>query len=314
MGKVLAALAVVVAVVGLLSACGREPGSPVALKSKLESGVLAGNLLHGVTADGKLATIDLKKGRVTEIALKDRKLARFIDVADGKACVASEDRLHVIDLKNGRELKSVPLVGKKVFGLGFAGPRQAFVHTGKEIVLVNLDWGTERKIDLGGKGGFTASAVACDRVGQRLYAAGQGVGSLSVIDLKSGKVIEQIKVPQWRFGAVRVVGDRAFVVGLCLGYGVWTNSVGQIDLKTKKFTALKTPRMLQQCSAVCTSDGALFLTDGRHTCQYDSTGKMVGPLPEKEAGRLLAVWEGKALVSNDKALKMVPLSRNTAKR
>ena len=312
-GKAVAALAVLVSGVGLLVACGRVPGSPVALKSDLVSGVVVGDLLHGITAEGKLATIDLKKGRLKEIALPARKLGRFIDVANGKACVASADRLHVIDLGTGKELGEVPLTGP-VFGVGFAGGKRVFIRTGSAIVFVDLACYTDTsgKIELGDNKSPRPGEVVCYKAGTKLYTTTRD-SRLLVIDLEKGKVVEEIKLPHLSVGAIHVTQDKATVVGLRLGYGVWTNSVGQIDLKTKKFTPLKMPRELRQSSAVGAADGSLFLTDGTDNYQYDRAGKLVGPLAEKEAGRLIAVWQGKALLSKAKALKMLPLTRSTAR-
>jgi hypothetical protein len=94
----LAPLALLGALVGVMAAfSGDDPKpddkAPIKLPGQAARGVLSGDVFYTV-ADGKLEAVDLKKRDATmlsECYALYPKLKPFVDVADGKACIASDD-------------------------------------------------------------------------------------------------------------------------------------------------------------------------------------------------------------------------------
>ena len=140
----LAPLALLAAIAGVVAAfCGGDP-KPVAAAAIKLSGQATGGVISGdhfyTVADGQLVGADLKKGDATvfsECYRRYPKLRPFVDVADGKACVASEGEIHVIDLAGGQILHSAKYKGE-VHGLGFAGDDRVFVIGDKNVVVLNV--------------------------------------------------------------------------------------------------------------------------------------------------------------------------------
>jgi hypothetical protein len=331
--RVLSALALLAlcAVVG--SADNPAPAQPAAIKlpEDVTRGVVRGDHLVAVSA-GRLIDIDLKRQEVKEIAVDGAKLTPYLDVADGKACVAAADRLVTVDLANGKATRSMEFHGD-VRGLGFLDADHVFVINGSAVAVVDLAAEkTVRTIEVApadeaaqwrqrdSKGVWTAF----QRVGGRLYVADAFYyydSRLSVIDLNEGKVLDRIGgISFWSTG-LQVVGDKAFVPGVNLSYGInWPQFVC-IDLKTKKATALKhddikdriPSEKLDQLVLCGGCDDALFLSWGEVVLQCDCQGRVVGKTTVKDCGRLLGVWNGQALSAGKASLVLTPLAHTASK-
>src|SRR5262249_48195736 len=133
------------------------------------------------------------------------------------------------DIATGKCVASASFTGTaKRLGLIEGG--RGFIHTGPSVVILDIEKGTTlHTIDLGTKPATDRGQIgwfACQRVGNRLYVSNDSDRGLSVIDLEKGKLLDQISVPSWRIGSVHVNGDKATVIGLRYGYGVWTSSLG----------------------------------------------------------------------------------------
>ena len=178
-----------------------------------------------------------------------------------------------------------------------------------------------RPIEISVNGGLTAF----QRVGTRLYVvdASQAYDSrLSVIDLDGGKILDQIGLSFW-CGGVQVFGDKAFVRGVNLSYGINSPQFACIDLKTKKAASLKLGDLKERVPNDALDQQTLFAAPEDGVClgwgglilQYDAQGRQIGqtPLAKDDAGRLVAVWNGQALTAGKDALRLTPLVKGTAK-
>jgi hypothetical protein len=331
--KVLSTLALLVlcAVVG--SADNPAPAEPAAVKlpGDVTRGVVRGDHLYAVAA-GRLIDVDLKRQEVKDIAVEGAKLTPYLDVADGKACIAAADRLVTVDLATGKAARSMEF-SRDVRGLGFIDADRVFVIGGSAVAVVDLAAGKiVRTIEVAPadeapqwrKRESKRVLTAFQLVGERLYLADAFHyydSRLSVIDLDEGKVLDRIGgISFWSTG-LQVVGDKAFVPGVNLGYGVNSPEFVCIDLKTKKPTALKhgdikeriPDEKLDQLVLCGGGDDAVFLSWGAVILQCDSQGRVAGKTTVKDCGRLLGVWNGQALTAGKGSLVLTPLARSVSK-
>jgi hypothetical protein len=314
--------------------CGPYGGRPefvVKLPGKVERGVISGGSFYAVTSTGRLIAVDLLEQQVKDFGTLNLKLAPLVDVAGVKALVAGEGRLHVVDLAGGKVERSIDVPGAAI-GLGFLNNVRAFVRNPKGVAVVDLAEGkTLHTIDLCAKADVSlnpephqvaslieCSAGACVQArykapGQDLYVTTGLDNTVAVIDPASGKVRDRFQAPDWRVSSLQVGLDKAYVVGLRYGYGIWTNSFGCIDLKTKKFTSLKlTHSTLRPSTIVGGPNGSLFLTADGVALRYDANGQPAGKLALKNGERLVGVWRNQALVATDGSLRVQNLPRPEA--
>jgi len=301
------ALLVLTACAGVVAAWCGDPDllSVVKLPApvSMSSGAVVDHHLYTVTDTGKLLKVSLKDRKVTDLGTPAEKLLPHIDVAGEKVLVAAPGKAHVIDGRTGKSMRAVPFSGATVHGLGLIDNRRAFVHTGPTVVILDLEAGTTLKtIDLdpapAKEERRRSSPAACHRVGQRLYASSYSDKGLSIIDLENCKLLDQIKVPEWRIGSVSVVGDKATIIGLRYGYGVWTNSIAEIDLRTKKYTPKKlVVSAMRPCQIVRGPDNCILLNTDNQTFRYQADGTLTPAHAKQHAGHLLGVWNGSLLVA-----------------
>ncbi len=315
--KMIFSVAALGACAAVAAACGIEPPSVVKLPAGVERGTVAGNDFVAVTQKGKIIKVDLRRGRVTDLGAPGEKLSSFIDVADGKALVASPGKAYVIDLKTGKTVHWASFRGETVHGLGLIGKGRAFVHTGTTVAMLDFVWGASQgTIDLGAapkQPRRRSFSPLCQRVGQRLYVTNGSTNEMLAIDLDKGKVSEKIALPGERLGGIRVVGDKALLLDSRLGYGVLYNSLGELDLKTKKYSLRKfASRTGLTCSLTTAPDGTLFVVEPHQAHRCEASGKLTALLPAKEPGRLVGFWRGSALVASGTELKVVALPKAIA--
>lgn len=300
-----------------------DPPAPLTLPGTIARAVIQGNQLHAVTTDGQLFTVDLHKNTVRTLGSFDKKLTPVLDVAGDKACVAAQDRVFLVDLKEGKVLCS-KAVANPVQDAGFLGDQRVYIVTDAKLLIIDL---AEDKllhtIDLGKTPRDVCRAAVTSGAGgsRRLVvpmAAEKTV--LAVIDPEKGKVIDQIPLPGMPLsgihsaGDLQAVGDKVYVVCWRFSYGVWTESFGCVDLKERKFTLLKLPsNMMHGRHLTLGTDGKFFLTGPEGTHQYDAQGKLLGSIFAKEAGQLVGVWKHQALLVKGKELQRSALPRVTAR-
>jgi hypothetical protein len=247
----------------------------VKLPAEVRSGVVHHDHFYAVTQDGHLIAVDLKKQAVKDYGTLDTKLAPFVDVADGKACVASPGKIYLVDLGNGKVARTLD-APKDLQGASFIGAERICLSTHAAVLILDL------------------------KTGKASEVAGLGEKSKSLL---------------YEIGSARIVGERAFVVRLLCSYGVWiVDDFGWIDLKTRKYTALERPRQLLHASGLVSGPGGtLLLTAPEGTFQYDAEGKHLRTLTVKTGGRVVGLWRSQALVTDATSLHLVSPETVTAK-
>ena len=330
--KLLAPLALLGAVAGAVAAfCGGDV-TAIKLPGQATRGVLSGDHFYTV-ADGRLVGVDLKQGQATVFSECYRlypKLAPFVDAADGKACVSSDGKLHIIDLKSGQILHSADYKGE-VHGLGFAGGDRVFVLGRTDVVVMDVAAGETMKSipilrDEPNRPARPGALSACQKVGKLLYVADSDLDrGVKVVDLEEGTVQNCGNSGYDWYTGLQVVGDKAFVRTINLSYGINNPLFGCFDLKTKKYTDLKHPNAkfsdhveqsaFDAATLVAGPDGGVCMTWKGSVYQFDADSKQVGetPLDKDDDGRLVGVWEGQALTAGKDTLRLTPLAKATAK-
>ncbi len=335
--KLLASFTLLGALAGaIVSVRGGEDAKPddkaaIKLPGQASRGVLSGDHFYTV-ADGQLVYTDLKQRTATTMSECYRlypKLAPFVDVADGKACVASDGGLHIVDLKSGQILHSADYKGE-VHGLGFAGDNRVFILDHADVVILDVAGGeTVQTIPILKEGPNRAKGAAplsvYQKVGKLLYVADSHGMTLKVVDLDAGKVVDEMRFGYSWLSGLHVVGDKAFVRTINLSYGINNPQFGFFDLTTKKYTDLKHPdarfsdripdNLFDHVTLVAGPDGGACLEWKARVYQFDGDGKQVGetPLDKDDDGRLVGVWNGRALTAGKDALRLTPLAKATVK-
>jgi hypothetical protein len=299
-----------------------EPPAPLPLPGSIARAVLRGDQLHAVSTEGHLFTVDLRKNTVRTLHNFNIRMAPVLDLAGDRACVAANNHVYLVDLKDGRVLCSKDLASP-IHDAGFLGDRRVYVISGSKLSLVDLAGDKPAQvIDLGKTPrDVSRAAVTGEGEAKRLLvpmAAEKTV--LAVIDPEKGKVIDQVPMPGMALGGIysagdlQVAGDRAFIVCWRFSYGVWTQSFGCVDLKERKFTLLKLPSaIMHERRLALGTDGQLFLAGEEGTHQYDAQGKLVGPVFARGEGRLVGMWRRQALLVKGKELQRSALPRVTAR-
>jgi hypothetical protein len=292
--------------------------TPIKLPGQVASGVVRGEHFCAVTSNGSLIDVDLQRRQVRDLGNPGANLLPCLDVAAGKALVASSDHIYLVDLRTGKPDRSLDF-SATVSGLGFLGEDRVFVQTGCSVEVVDLAAGKVlHTIATGEKPKTTdREQVRHCRVGRRLYASNASDGSLAVIDLHEGKLIDRIPADanrSWEaIGNIQVVGDKAFVERMFLGYGIWQKNVALLDLTTKKYTRLRLPGnewVNRAGGVVAGPDGTVLLTGhDNQVWQSDVAGEMAGPVTLAKPGTLVGAWNGQALVAKAELLQLVPLPR-----
>jgi hypothetical protein len=265
-----------------------------------------------------LITVNLRKNTLRTIGKFDAPLAPVLDVLDDEACVASGNSVMLVDLTDGKIVRSKDL-GNPVTDAGFLGDERVYVVLQSKMSILDLAKDkTIAAIDLGKTPEDTCRvAVTGEGENKRLIVPLASVKSvLAVIDPENGKVLDQVAMPGMPIGgnfstggALQVVGDKVFV--LCSG--AWTVKFGCIDLKERTFTLLKLPPQRQPDRHLTLGPGGRqFLTGQDGTHEYDAQGKLLGQV-FKDEGEMVGVWKGQALLVKDKELLRMALPPVAAK-
>ncbi len=232
----------------------------------------------------------------------------MLDVLEGDACVVSGERVMLVDLTDGKVVRSKD-VGNPVSDAGLLGDDRVYVVSQSKMSILDLAQDkTIATIDLGKTPEDTCRvAVTGEGESRRLIAPLASVkSSLAVIDPENGKVLDQIAMKGMPIGgnfspggALQVVGDKVFVV--CSG--AWIVKFGCVDLKERTFTVLKLPPQKRfDWHLTLGPGGRLFLTGKDGSQEYDAQGKLLGPVFGKDDGEMVGVWKSQALLVKDKEL------------
>jgi hypothetical protein len=320
--KLLLAAAILAASAVAVHSCGSP--MPVKTPGTIDRAALHDNQLVAVTSTGHLVSFSLFSSKVKDLGTFDMKLAPCVDFAGGKACVASQNRLYQVDLATGKIVRAV-ICGQTIQSLGVLSPERAFVQNGGNVEIVDLAAGkTVQTVDLGKK----VRCTTYDPSAKRLYAltGEQKSGGLITLDLAKGKISDRMEIPELRMPVFRVGGHiypaagRIYVVCPHFSYGIWMGCFGAIDLKSRKYQALKPParltasfrddffsggqgRLVSGHGLLPGPKGELFLTSKEGVFTYQADNQLTGPSLGKGV-RLLGVWNRWALLSRGEWLEV----------
>jgi hypothetical protein len=339
--KLLLAAAVLAASAAAVHCCGGP--MPVKTPGKIDRAVVHDNQLVAVTSTGHLVSVTMFSSKAKDLGTFDMKLAPCVDFAGGKACVASQNRLYQVDIATGKIVRAV-ICDQTIQSLGCISSNRAFVQNGGKVAIVDLAAGkTVQTMDLG----KNVRCATFDPSAKRLYALtadekcyrNQSCG-LAILDLEKGKVqdradISELRMPELRSPAFRagasiyLAGERLYVVCPRFSYGIWIGSFGYIDLKSRKYHALKPPTNLQASfrtdhdrahgqlfpghAVLACPNGDLFLTGKDGVFRYQADGKLAGPVLGKGTGKLLGVWKRWAVVSTGECVEIERLPQVVAR-
>jgi hypothetical protein len=249
--------------------------------------------------------------------------AAALDVLDNKACVASKKRVMIVDLADGK-ITQAGACDHEVNALGFLSPQRVYVQGGPQVKVLDLATGQSvHDFSLGKTDARVAGGGyrTLGRSGKELFiSAASDKDAVVVFDLAKGKVTDRIPASDLHYSSsgehptdLCFAEGKVYVLSSRLGYGVWTEKLGIVDLKTRKYTALKLPaRSLQQPALVRGPHGSVFLTSLNGTYQYDASGKQSPTMISQDGshhadGALLGVWQGKVLLADGPQLRQLPL-------
>jgi hypothetical protein len=256
---------------------------PMKLPGLIARSVLRGHLLHAVSLDGHLFTVDLLANSVRTVH-KFTHLHPVLDVAGDKAVVVEDYAVTVVDLKEGKVLWQQFWYAR---GAGFLDDQRVFVLSGHRLGIFNLTELEPRHIIDLGKIGKVAGPIGVidDGKDKRLVAPlGSERPTLAVIDPEQAKVIDEVSLTGMTLGTIdtaadlKAVGNKVYIVSWRLQDGTWTESFGCVDLIHRQFTLLKLPAgPIRGRHLAVGAGGRIFLTSAEGTDQYDAEGKLVGP-------------------------------------
>jgi hypothetical protein len=290
---------------------------PVQLPGPIGPAVVCGPRLYAVTAAGRLIDVNLfglGEKAVKDVAPVAGKDRAYLDVGGGKAVVASPGRIDLIDLAGGKLLRSLEWPGE-IDGVGFVGPGRIFVRGRTAVAVVDLESAkTLHTIQFANEGRrrITTRSAQC-LVGTRLYVGGDSQGTVAVLDLEAGTVVERLPVVTDAVSGIWVAGDKVFVLGLNVCY-VRMHHLGWFDRQTKKYTALKLPdALLPECTLAAGPFGNPVLVGPDGAFQYDADGTLIGPIAARDAGRFVGAWTRHALLIDKGWLRAERVARRTAR-
>ncbi len=316
-----------------------EDKAVIKLPGAASRGVLSGD--HFYTVIGStIMDVDLKQRQAIERASLTEcydyiPTAPFLDVADGKAVVASEKgtsaapAINVIDLSNGKVLHAVKYKGE-VHGLGFAGDNRVFVLGRTAVVVLDVASGeTVQTISMSedepSRPTRAGPHFVYQKVGKLLYVAGYDPMHVQAVDLEAGKALDVKRGFEICTG-LQAVGDKLFVRSLINSYGIYIPQLGCYDVKTKEYHEVMAPDfndrkveeapedLFDRTTLVGGPDaGVCLIFEGEGLpvrCRRQRRSASLH-LAKDDDGRLLGVWNGRAITAGKDGLRLTPLAKAT---
>ncbi len=147
---------------------------------------------------------------------------------------------------------------------------------------------------------------------------------VQAVDLEAGKALDVKRGFEICTG-LQAVGDKLFVRSLINSYGVFIPQLGCYDVKTKEYhevmapdfndrKAEETPEdLFDRTTLVGGPDAGVCLSWKGKVYQFDADGKKVGEtaLAKDDDGRLVGVWNGRAITAGKDGLRLTPLAKAT---
>ena len=294
----------------------------IKVPGRVAHSVVRGNELIALLTDGRLVRIHLTQGDTKTLATFELPVSA-LDLSGNKVCVASKNRAMVVDLADGR-ITEAAACDHGIGTLGFLDPERVYLQSGPQIRVLDLATGkTTCDVSLGRDDPKVANRGyrVLGKSGKQLFVSVASENhAIAVFDLEKGAVADRISALEMHFASdvqhpieTQFVGDKAYVLSSRLGYGVWTEKLGVVDLKTRQYTPLKMPaKGMQQPSLAAGPDGSVLLTSLDGTFQIDAAGKRIATLvaPSESIRRgdqVLGMWRGTVLFSVGQELRLVPM-------
>jgi hypothetical protein len=277
----MAGVALLVAGGAALACCGDDTWT-LKLPGTVQRGVVHGDKLYAVTIQGNLIAVDLTQQTVRDYGNFGLPLTGQVSVCSpcyrpDMACVATKDKLHLIDLASGKLVRSLSC-GDAVCRFGAQADGHLYVLTSNaKARLGALDIETGKRTE-----------VVPDSASARIRSS----------------------------SAMLVVGDRLYLADGALSYGIYINHFGYVDLKTGAYHALKAPdKAATRHGLLPGPGGSVYLIGSGCAYRYDADGTMTRvqtSLPAR--ADLVGVWQGNALgVIGGNLLVVTPLAAATAR-
>ncbi len=248
--QLFAALLTVLAMPALAKACGDYGGfrSYLVAEAEFEGSITQGELLIAINPEGSLISKNLRWGTIREYGRFDRKLLPHIDVLGDRVCVATETEICEISLKTGKLLRAHPHTQGRC-GAVIVGDHKVFLNNGTSVAIMDMSEGTTlRKINLMPKGMANRSGpdamanIQHVRAGNRLYIVRPNTRGLAVVDVQTGRRIEDLHTATRTLPTDIFHSDGTlFVVNRSISYGIQHETLTTFNAvtgKLKKSTSL----------------------------------------------------------------------------
>ncbi|MCI0379905.1 MAG: hypothetical protein L0215_20170 [Gemmataceae bacterium] len=283
----------------------------------ITSAIVRDGRLYAIHGSGPLVCLDSPDANLKWLGRFDLIPSHF-DVAGDKACLACQNRVYVADLAKKR-IVAVQVFENNIANVGFAGPDRIVVLQNNEIqILEAANAKTLGTVSLGeANKNARLNLMGFQVQGDRLYAmaAGEKQG-LVIVNLNTYQIIEHFPIKELNLTSgyhsvrdLRIQGDKAFMVCMRFSYGVWTDSFGYLDLKTRQFTSLKLPsNMMRNSGLVLGPAGHCYLHGWDGVFQYDAKGNLLGQVHAKSSEHILTMWNGSVVAAGQNVIEIMPLS------
>lgn len=280
----------IVTIASIATACGDYGGSTL----EFEDGVMQENHLIAVDSQGSLISINRLWGTTRNYGDFDRKLSPKLDVQGDRVFVATDTEVCEISLKTGKLIRAHKH-SHGPCGVGIITARKVFLNNGRSIAIMDMSNGaTIRKIDLmtNAKSEEVLARmqphIQHTRNGDLLYIARPCTFGIAVVDLKNGKRLQDLNIPNMEYtDRLHYSEGQLFVIDYGLSYSIRCNeTLSLVDVKTgtvKKQFPLGNPAASFAASLdinapikmVAVNGGGILVSSHRQTLQVDKQGNII---------------------------------------
>lgn len=302
-----------------------ESNDTLRFTDQIAAGCVQKDSFYAVTHQGKFVVVNLKKfDAVKEIKI-GAALAPYLDIVDGKACVASSEKVYLVDLTSGEIVQSMNHGQPRIFGLGIVKKSQVFVqHLGEDeltsSVITVFDMSKEKKLrtfSVAGKREITGDeakngSLRIVKVQRFTWAIKNP--SFALVDLDKGA---SYSLPKCKGSKAIVVQDQnIYTINEVDSYGVRYWGVSRVDAKTGKVEASSRKQQEAIYSIECDSNGDVITAGMGGLQRYDAKGNFVARVKfPMSTSRLVGAWNGQAIVAEQgAALHLVELTKTTVSK
>jgi len=280
----------IVTIASIASACGDYGGSTL----EFEDGVTQQHRLITVDSEGSLVSINRLWGTIRNYGDFDRKLSPKIDVQGDRVFVATDTEVCEISLKTGKLIRAHKH-SHGPCGVGIITARKVFLNNGRSIAIMDMSNGaTLQKIDL--MENTKSEEVLADlqphiqhtRNGDLLYIARPCTFGIAVVDLKNGKRLQDLNIPNMEYtDRLHYSEGQLFVINYGLSYSIRCNeTLSLVDVTNgtiKKSFPLRAPTANffaardrnDPMKMVAANDGGVLVSTEDDLWQVDNQGNLI---------------------------------------